>query len=571
MRVSSARSCALGALFFSGALVGCGANVVYVGEGEGGEGGDVGDGGRGGSGGAPTTTTATTTTTTTTTGGGPNLELVDEVEISGESDVVVTVQPGTLGITTVSTTKADPFAEIYMTRLTAPSGAVVVDGSLPSNGWYWASYGILGAATPQVSHPETFPLAPGSWTFHFSSATPAEVDVWRRATVDGNFHGGVLDINLFLPKGVIADFKVAETLAQAYDDWGGIELGEVRIFDLSDEYLVVDDSNLYALVAETSVAQNRPALNVMATLSIEGSFADAAGFALGVPGVGVVHGTNASAVVWEIQTDSFDSIILRHEAGHFAGLFHTTEYEVGLADPLDDTPECDDVLALYESCPDFDYVMFPSGGSGAGLFSSGEARVLQASALYRGSFAPGEPPFPPFGPELDGSAPGQGRRVPPEVVQAAKQRARAHRAQLVAAPAGLPTLAGAWSTHVSPQAAAHLAGIGCPSPGGASFLRRLASLGAVDAAQLLEIGADDAAPPRVRRRALRMIAALGEVSLEIADALELIARDEGDEPVVRAAALRALAAADDERGVLTALDLDADAHPLVRRTALSLE
>jgi hypothetical protein len=138
----------------------------------GGEGGDVGDGGRGGSGGAPTTTTATTTTTTTTTGGGPNLELVDEVEISGESDVVVTVQPGTLGITTVSTTKADPFAEIYMTRLTAPSGAVVVDGSLPSNGWYWASYGILGAATPQVSHPETFPLAPGSWTFHFSSATP---------------------------------------------------------------------------------------------------------------------------------------------------------------------------------------------------------------------------------------------------------------------------------------------------------------------------------------------------------------------------------------------------------------
>jgi hypothetical protein len=90
-----------------------------------------------------------------------------------------------------------------------------------------------------------------------------------------------------------------------------------------------------------------------------------------------------------------DATGLRHEAGHFAGLFHTSEFAPGYGDPLSDTPQCDDPATLLETCPDFGNAMFPGGLSTPGTLSPLQVRVVQASALYRGVYAPGEEPMEP--------------------------------------------------------------------------------------------------------------------------------------------------------------------------------
>jgi hypothetical protein len=101
-------------------------------------------------------------------------------------------------------------------------------------------------------------------------------------------------------------------------------------------------------------------------------------------------------VLWGTTDDVLsDANVLRHEAGHFAGLFHTTEWTPGEEDPLSDTPSCADVNGL-EACPDFSNVMFPFGATTPGELTAQQARVVQGSALYRGVYAPGEEPMTPY-------------------------------------------------------------------------------------------------------------------------------------------------------------------------------
>ncbi|NUP12864.1 MAG: HEAT repeat domain-containing protein [Polyangiaceae bacterium] len=564
---------ALGAVTLTSFVVGCGAKVVFDEDpGTGGSGGN-GDGGQGGLSPVVTSSTSSTSSSTVTStgvgGGGPNL--VEEITLSEviDQDVQYQIGPGTLGVTAIATTPNDAFAEVRVTSVRSPSGSTVVDGILPTNGYEWLWYGAIAAAAPQVGHPEAFPLAQGPWTFHVSATSPAEVSLWKRATVDGNFYGGVLDVNVFLPEGIISEDDVLDILAEAYTDWGGIELGEVRFFPLSDNYLAVDDDNVFQLLEETKIAPTRPALNIMATASIGGSFEGAAGFSLGIPGTPVVHGVNTSAVVWMVLGDDFfDPIILRHEGGHFGGLFHTSEYQAGLMDPLEDTPSCPDVLELYDQCPDYDYIMFPSGGSGASIFSQQESKVLQGGTVYRGVYAPGEPPMTPYGPEISGESemPSDGL-VPSDVVADAKQRAIAR--HLTRSTRGVATThAGSWSSQISPSAAAHLAGIGCPSPGGASYFDELGALGALDAGTLAAIATDGAAPAYVRRRAALMIARLPNVPVDIIDDLERIARDHSEPSLARAGALGALGSLDPDRGTFAAIDLETDSDRLVRAIAV---
>ena len=120
------------------ATMGCGANVVF-GEAEGG--GGSGDGGRGGDPSTIDTTVTTQDTTSTSTvtttgvgGGGPGLVEDVVVEDVSDADLIVEVMPGTLGITAIAESPSD-FSELRMTRLSAPSGAAVIDGIIPSNGY----------------------------------------------------------------------------------------------------------------------------------------------------------------------------------------------------------------------------------------------------------------------------------------------------------------------------------------------------------------------------------------------------------------------------------------------------
>ncbi len=552
----------------SALLVACGGNVVYI---------DDGSGGAGAAGATSTVVTvpSTDSSTTATTsvgvgGGGPGL--VEEVVGVGVTDgpFQVQVTPTTIGLHAVAVA-ASHISDVTFTHLTAPSGSVVAQGVLPNNGWEWSWFGTVGMLTPQLDHPETFPvLAPGTWTFGFHSPSPTDVSVWRRSTIDGTFHGGVLDVNFFVAGEVVDQDYAIETAAKAYSGWGGIELGDVRFFAISDAYITVDDENLFDLLKETAVAQNRPAINVIAVGEIAGSLDGAAGFATGIPGAPLDHGSEMSAVVWMVNYDAFfDPIILRHEGGHFGGLFHTSEFQAGLGDPLADTPLCDDANALGPMCPDYDYTMFPTGGSGSSLFSAQESRVLQASALYRGVFAPGEAPMVPYGPALDDGAGARGgssfgaspERASRAVVAAKRARARLPRSHTP----------GAWSSALSPVTTHMLEGVGCPLGPSAGYFGELENAGAIDADVMLAIARDAAAPAYVRRRAAAHAAHLAGASLAdraaVGAALRDLAGDGGAPWVVRSGALRGVADFDPALGRALAGALANDADANVRRAA----
>lgn len=559
----------------------CGGIVSFDdGEGEGG----------GGIGGAPNSTVVVTSSSVTTTtsvtssstvqpvgGGGPNLveEVLGEGVTNEGFDIPVDAQ--TLGITAMAVGASD-FSQLEFQRLYAPSGALVVNEFLPSNGASWLWYGALAVAAPQVSHPESFPIAEGGWRFDFQSSSPSKVSVWRRQTVDGAFHGGVLDVNVFIADDAVAEDYALTSLETAFVDFGGVELGDVRFFTLPPGYGFVDEDNMFDLAHETSVMPSRPALNIMAVSNIGGQLEGAAGFAFGVPGTPMLAGEEQSAVVWMVLYDSFyDPIILRHEAGHFAGLFHTSEFQAGLVDPLDDTPGCEDVLDQFDACPDWDYIMFPSGGSGAALFSQRQSEVIQGSALYRGSFAPGEPPMTPYGPALKSLEPKSSAFDGPRALFAklstpeSRGEARA-RARAAAALGAKRPLASASAHGLGRSAALHLEGIGCPHQGIelGDYYEVLEESGGLDAVALAGVARDATAPAHARRRALGGLARLAErgqsVGLDGAS-LEALVRSAAEPSLVRVGALEALNRLDRARALRVARSPELAADKQLRALA----
>ncbi len=510
----------------------CGGQVVFVEE----------DGGGGSGGAEPSTTSSTKATTTATTTGstgqttgsssstgiqpsGENLVELPQGTVMQSGSFTVQAEPGTLGLSFVATTP-NPFAQVSVTRQGAPSGATVIGAVVPSNGYEYSWFGAIAQSTPQVSHPETFPLAQGPWTFDAEADGSMTATIYRRQTNDGAFHGGVLDVNVFIPADFVSQEAVLAELQSAYSEWAGITLGDVRFFTVGSQYLTVDENNVFDYTAETAIAPSRPSLNLMLTISIEGQFSGAAGFSLGAPGAPTNPGSTMAGVVWMWIGDGFfDTIILRHEAGHFAGLFHTSEFEAGLGDALSDTPMCDDVMASFESCPDFDNIMFPTGGSGAQVFSPLQEKVIQGSSIYRGSFASGEAPMPPLitfgGADQD-------------------QGAGEHVDLAWTDMPSLPPADAEWRDGLPREVAVQLAGLGCPTGAPGDYYETLAAAGATDVAALFDVASAPNAPAYVRRRALGMIARLSPDSADVQSYLVSVAADVNEPSVLRAGALRSL-------------------------------
>jgi hypothetical protein len=545
--MTARRSSSLLALF----VVGCGGKVLF--------GSNEGGGGAGGTAGSNTganvsdggTLVVTNTTEVSTVdvstgvglspvgGGGPGLQEVVLEEDTLGGTLVTETGPGTLGISAVIRSN-DGVSEVSVSAARAPSGSSVVSGSNPTNLWEWAWFGAVGMGQPQVEHPETFPLAQGSWQFDFASSGPARASIWRRSTIDGAFHGGVLDVNVFVPDGLVDDGEALQTMQASFGDWAGITLGDVRFFPMSGDFFLIDDSNVFEATALTAQAPNRPALNIVAVGEIGGSFDGAAGFSLGIPGVSLFHGTTSSAVVWQVFYDPFvDSLILRHEAAHFSGLFHTTEISPPLQDPLSDTPYCANLdfenFTNLDQCPDWSHVMFPTGGSGEGVFSPQQQAVLRASTVYRGIFAPGEMPMEPYGPEFDQL---QGQQADLRIASD-EDFARAATA-LASRPASQRQ--DDWGAGLTLSAKRYLEGVGCPS--GVPYfdvLRSMVDAGSLDVDTLTELALDPSAPVIARQRAIKLLGRLGPRAIDV-PAIRWIVEDEAEPSLVRSAALEWLVA-----------------------------
>lgn len=534
-----------GALLAASALAGpgCGGRVVVDPiEGEGGSGGVS----------ATTTTTVTTTTTTTTTGvggaGGGLPQTLTEVPlgnvVTGFNAFYFDVPPGTLGFTVLvqPTGAPESFAQLGVRSLYGPVGDALIDEyRLPPTDWTYAWYGITAAAVPQSDHPSAMPVVQtGSWVVAVDSPTGApttgDASLWLRATADGQFHGGLLDVNVFIAGGATTPQYMQGMLLEAFSGYAGLGVGTVSFYDLGPQWSVIQSAvQLLTALEQTSVATRRPALNILAVADLAGELDQAAGVAAGIPGQGVIHGTHGSGVVMEVYEDlQIDQLIIEHEGGHLAGLFHTSEITPPGQDPLGDTPYCPDVENSWDSCPDFDNVMFPYG-SLVKQRTPMQERVIRGSTLYRGIYGEGYPPDEPFEVGANAKAPGAGAAgLQPVLVVDLSQRAPL-------APAARPAPSRAWAAGLSRGAETVLSGVWCRE-GGIDHVEVLRRVGAGDARKLLAIGADSTAPVHVRKRAL-IAAGRMQPPGEVVAALRAIA-ESGEAPrQARIGALRGLEAA----------------------------
>ncbi len=174
--------------------------------------------------------------------------------------------------------------------------------------------------------------------------------------------GRVLDLDLYYvgpsgwaPVGERGPPEVATALDRVASILGavGLRLGDVRqhevVGGLRAELQVIDadpDLRLPELeeLFELSAGAGRPTLNVFFVRAIEIGL----GMAGGVPGPPGVHGTKSSGLAIsvdllaspEVPEDVDLGRALAHEIGHYLGLFHTSEFDGTIRDPLPDTPEC---------------------------------------------------------------------------------------------------------------------------------------------------------------------------------------------------------------------------------------
>ncbi|WP_437641914.1 hypothetical protein [Sorangium sp. So ce854] len=533
--------------------------------------------GTGGSGGVGGSTSAVAPGSTGPGQGGeggappiPPLVEEDLGEVAFGVPVPVDIPPGTLGFTAIAQVMTSPtsFDPIGIAEIAGPgSRTFVTDYTLPGTLASFFNQGIGSAAVPQTGAAAAVPLVPGTYWITVGDgglglpAAPARLSVWRRQTLDGRFHGGKLDINAFIAGDAVSEGYMQRALRTAYQGFVGLDVGNITVHHLGSEWGFIDEETLPIVLEQTAEARGRPALNVIAVSQFGGRFADAAGATPSAPSVAVEHGTHLSGIVVTLFGEpEVDTVILRHELGHFTGLFHTTEFQARFADPLDDTLRCGDVLEQLERCPDYDNIMFPTGGDLSGAMTLQQMTIVQASAVYRGIVEDGGGAAAPL-PAGRTPSPARGAPAPAGSGQAGQ---------------GAAIAAGdrAWGASLPPRAAALLGGHFCghSAAAGADFFALLRAVGGADEARLLAVGRDPGAPVQARARAL---AAAGRAAAASASApparvlaeLQALAADPSLPRRARLGAIQGVAAASPAAARALAVRLAGDPDSVVGRMA----
>ena len=215
--------------------------------------------------------------------------------------------------------------------------------------------------------------------------------------------GRVLDVDVFyvgggglVPRGDTGPPVIARALGELVEAFG-LRLGEVRQHDvvggLRARYGILDsdpDGTLRELdeVFALSAGVGRASLSVFLLREMEGAL----GITGGIPGPWGANGRGSSGVALSVdlileptipELMTTVGLVLTHEAGHYFGLYHTTEFDGTVIEPLPGTPVCPDSdgdgFVLPEECVGLgaDNIMFWAG--------SGEALHAQQRTLVRSS------------------------------------------------------------------------------------------------------------------------------------------------------------------------------------------
>ncbi|MDF2698080.1 MAG: hypothetical protein K0S65_6463, partial [Labilithrix sp.] len=267
-------------------------------------------------------------------------------------------------------------------------------------------------SVPMHGTAEALSPVAGVWKMRIRSYDETtHVRVLLRRTSDGLPKPGLLDLAVYIPDGVQLDGEPLTTanaatngaLAKRLDAFDakleaywGIRLGRRQYAAIDARYLHVSEDDEFGAGKATTVAGR--VMHLIVSEENDMFWASSAGLPAPVatPGTRISHVILASK--WRSKTpDQYDANaaqegnVLAHEAGHYFGLFHTTEKTGTDFDPLSDTPQCDPTIlaAGRTGCPDFTNVMFGGGSVTATITSPLQRRIVQSSPLLRGtSIAP---------------------------------------------------------------------------------------------------------------------------------------------------------------------------------------
>jgi hypothetical protein len=178
-----------------------------------------------------------------------------------------------------------------------------------------------------------------------------------------------------------SDMALGQVTFRRLPDWAREEYGIIRSLDQLGQLMAWSssvegtDGGLPVFVLEGFGFRGSPGV---------------VGVSAGLPGAGGVQGTRASGVAVDAyqvrdmaQTDArMAARLLLHEAGHFLGLFHTTELSGESTDPLSDTATCLPLQADLRTCADAPNLMFPVLLPGAFRISALQTSILRTHPLF---------------------------------------------------------------------------------------------------------------------------------------------------------------------------------------------
>jgi len=253
------------------------------------------------------------------------------------------------------------------------------------------------------------PLPDGRWSLSVSA--PASVRILVQHTPDGRFHGGLLDVHLYLPEGLAVDREAFTDVAnpppgierrlssfrEYIQKLYGLTLGEVRTHRIDSRFRWVATSpeRSYLEAAGSAFRETRVGeAGQSAHIFFVEKDASCWGYSGGLPGPATTTSNERSGVMLAISPSESasddariaaeDASTLAHELGHFVGLQHTAM--LPLTDCLDDTPSCDDTAKEHrDACPDRQNVMFFAGPQSFDSVwaSPTQKRVVSGSPIFR--------------------------------------------------------------------------------------------------------------------------------------------------------------------------------------------